>query len=104
MKLMLGRDIIQKAHRLDVGQSFCIGGRVLSMAFPNNPFTGEPGIERFKSNLIGHSWGAFLVTEDPLTMTTTVTRHEPGDRRVACDWDRRHLFKRNKDGYLESTD
>ena len=79
---------IDTCNSMEVGQIFGFPGRDLG---PDNPFTGEPAIERFKSSLLGMNFGGFEVEEDPITRAIRVWRLAPGPTRIRQDWDRRDV-------------
>lgn len=54
-------------------------------------FIGADAFETLMENLMGSSWGAWIVRRE-ISGGLSVERREPGDRRTHVSADRRHLF------------
>lgn len=83
-------DIARVCNRMEEGQALTLAGSVIR-TFPVNPWTGEPPLERLKSNLMGYAWGGFEIREDLLEDRITIIRRQEGNKLLHHDWDRRHL-------------
>ncbi len=68
---------------------------------PNNPMTGEPGIERLKSNVVGAAW-EWEFQLDPVSGDFFMRKIEPDGKRRHVDWDRRARFQEVPDGTFVS--
>lgn len=101
----LREQILQQINRLKVGQAYRIEPYDMEL-FEPHPLDryADNAKEVLLNNLIGSAYGAFTVEIDPIKHHATVTRHEPGERIVYVEKDRRHLFDVTPDGHFERND
>jgi hypothetical protein len=71
------------------GEAHTFAGMFFREAYPTNPVTGAPTVDRFLESKIAANYGAWRVTHDPIADTYTVFRHPVGKERVREDFDRR---------------
>ena len=95
-----GEYIVERCHSMKVGERMRVTRHVMNDAFGIGGFEGMPFADPYANNprerllnrLMGSSYGAFVVEQDVLTGDYTVSRNEPGDRRVYAEADRRHIL------------
>jgi hypothetical protein len=61
---------------------------------------GASAHETLMENLVGSSWGAWIVERDVVTGNILIQRHPTGDKRTSVSSDRRHLFKKVDGEYI----
>lgn len=71
------------------GEERKFSGRFFREAYPKNPITGAPTLDRFLESRIAANYGAWRVRHDFVEDTYTVSRHPVGRERVREDFDRR---------------
>lgn len=91
-----------QCYQMKEGERLRIECDAFNRAFPCGwPSIYETSEQAFLSGMIGSAWGTFTVTRDIVTGDVTICRNPAGDKRVYCDPDREHWFRRTPDGYLE---
>ncbi|MGI9498450.1 MAG: hypothetical protein ACR2P3_00295 [Geminicoccaceae bacterium] len=98
--------IVQCCHTMKIGQHWCIDRRIFDDAFGWGMYEGldryaKNPRERLLNRLMGSGYGAFIVEQDAMTGNYTVSRHEPGDRLVYTEADRRHLLPQDVQKAIE---
>jgi hypothetical protein len=88
-------------NHLKIGESIVFDHHIFQKAYVSGwPSIYNTSIEAFLSSKIGSAWGCWTCIQDIVTGDYIVSHHEESDKRVYCDPDRQHLFKKDKDGYL----
>lgn len=79
----------EECKRMREGERRTFSGQMFREAYPTNPVTGAPPMDRFLESKIAANYGAWRVTYDHVNDTYTVSRHAVGNVRVRKDFDRR---------------
>ena len=85
------RHILEQINAMKVGECFDIS-HMFWRHIPHHPFTGEPGIERLKSKIVGAMY-CYRFTINPVTHDLTIHRIEEDGLIHQVDWDRRDFFR-----------
>jgi len=93
--------IVDQCHAMRMGQCLRIYHEDQEHFHPGWRAYADNAREDLLNSLMGSGYGAFLINTDPMTGDWIVSRHEPGERRVYIEADRRDLFERTPDGFLE---
>ena len=76
-------------ERMKEGEHQTFAGSMFREAYPTNPVTGAPTIDRFLESKVAANYGAWRCTHDFYSDTYAVSRHPVGRNRVRDDFDRR---------------
>lgn len=88
--------------KMKPGECLKLDRHTIRRISPDNWLTGEPGIDRLKSNIVGAAYD-WRFDVDPLNGSLTMCRVQGDGKRRHVDYDRRHLFIENADGTFDLT-
>lgn len=100
----MSRDVIHKMlYSMSEGQECVFNRHEIDEAFPVHPLFGiyRTSREALLSSLMGTAWGSFTCEQNIWDGSYKISRNATGEKRVYCDPDREHLYKRMPDGTLE---
>ena len=94
--------ILSTVNRMKVGQRVRFAVGMFREAFPTHSlFEDRPPIDQLLEKLIGSNYGTFTAEFNLIDGHYEVARHEPGEKIIRRDWDRRHipLPRESSDGH-----
>ncbi|MDP1628817.1 hypothetical protein [Parvibaculum sp.] len=99
-------EIDRLCDTMKIGQCLDVFGSDLRDAYPFGwPTIYETVEQAFLSSKTGAAWGAWTVkSQYPDRDVYTISRNEPGDKRVYADPDQMHHFAQMPDGTLQPID
>jgi hypothetical protein len=84
--------VLNEVSRLKIGEHLRITGRMFREAYPRMAFVEErPPEDQFLESRISANYGAWKCWYDLIEDCYVISRHEPGDKIVRRDYDRRHI-------------
>lgn len=97
------QDLTAITMKMKVGQSLTLSLFDIKRISPDNWLTGESGIDRLKSNIVGsaYDWDFRL---HPMTGDLTMRKVEADGKRRHVDYDRREFFDEQPDGTFVRND
>lgn len=92
-----------RCFRMKPGDCISVPFMMFQDAFPPDHHLGgiyETSRQVFLSSMVGSAWGAWTVDQREQHNEVVICHHFETNKRVYCDPDRDHLFKKMPDGEL----